>query len=183
MRAKRPHVLITESNKSEQPDSNHDKLFIDVSKQSDELFQYQGNTSSDDQYKNQQLDTETVSQQGLYNMPSADVEQTFHAEMPPVIPTSTTISQRNLYNMPQQYSFNNAFQPVFTASKYGTTSNIKFQYAAAAWRTKTNLSSYLLPSNHGRFQCVCDICCSSKFQCRQPLFYEQRNTFFYDLQT
>ena len=81
MRAKRPHVLITESNKSEQPDSNHDKLFIDVSKQSDELFQYQGNTSSDDQYKNQQLDTETVSQQGLYNML-------------------------------QQYSFNNAFQPV-----------------------------------------------------------------------
>ena len=73
MRAKRPHVLITESNKSEQPDSNHDKLFIDVSKQSDELFQYQGNTSSDDQYKNQQLDTETVSQQGLYNMSSADV--------------------------------------------------------------------------------------------------------------
>ena len=70
-----------------------------------------------------------------------------------------------------------------TASKYGTTSNIKFQYAAAAWRTKTNLSSYLLSSNHGRFQCVCDICCSSKFQCRQPLFYEQRNTFFYDLQT
>ena len=60
MRAKRPHVLITESNKSEQPDSNHDKLFIDVSKQSDELFQYQGNTSSDDQYKNQQLDTETI---------------------------------------------------------------------------------------------------------------------------
>ena len=64
MRAKRTHVVITESNKSEQPDSNHDKLFIDVSKQSDELFQYQGNTSSDDQYKNQQLDTETVSQQG-----------------------------------------------------------------------------------------------------------------------
>lgn len=31
MRAKRPHVVITESNKSEQPDSNHD-----------ELFQYQG---------------------------------------------------------------------------------------------------------------------------------------------
>ena len=49
MRAKRSHVLITESKKSEQPDSNHDKLFIDVSKQSDELFQYQGNTSSDDQ--------------------------------------------------------------------------------------------------------------------------------------
>ena len=44
MRAKRTHVVITESNKSEQPDSNHDKLFIDVSKQSDELFQYQGNT-------------------------------------------------------------------------------------------------------------------------------------------
>ena len=32
MRAKRSHVLITESKKSEQPDSNHDKLFIDVSK-------------------------------------------------------------------------------------------------------------------------------------------------------
>ena len=73
MRAKRTHVVITESNKSEQPDSNHDKLFIDVSKQSDELFQYQGNTSSDDQYKNQQLDTETVSQQGLYSVPSADM--------------------------------------------------------------------------------------------------------------
>ena len=112
MRAKRPHVLITESNKSEQPDSNHDKLFIDVSKQSDELFQYQGNTSSDDQYKNQQLDTETVSQQGLYSVPSADMEQTFQTGMPPAIPTSTTIPQQNLYNMPQQYSFNNAFQPV-----------------------------------------------------------------------
>ena len=30
MRAKRTHVLIMESNKSEQPDSNHDKLFIDT---------------------------------------------------------------------------------------------------------------------------------------------------------
>ena len=169
MRAKRTHVVITESNKSEQPDSNHDKLFIDVSKQSDELFQYQGNTSSDDQYKNQQLDTETVSQQGLYSVPSADMEQTFQTGMPPAIPTSTFIQQR--------------ISTCVTASKYGTTSNIKFQYAAAAWRTKTNLSSYLLSSNHGRFQCVCDICCSSKFQCRQPLFYEQRNTFFYDLQT
>ena len=104
MCAKRTHVVITESNKSEQPDSNHDKLFIDVSKQSDELFQYQGNTSSDDQYKNQQLDTETVSQQGLYSVPSADMEQTFQTGMPPAIPTSTT--------MPQQYSFNNAFQTV-----------------------------------------------------------------------
>lgn len=112
MRAKRPHVLITDLNKSEQPDSNHDKLFIYVPEQSDELFQYQGNTPSDNQYKNQQPDTETVSQQGLYNMPSADVEQTFQAGMPPAIPTSTTIPQQNLYNMPQRYSFNNAFQPV-----------------------------------------------------------------------
>ena len=39
MHAKRSHVLITESNKSEQPDSNHDKLFIYVPEQSDELFQ------------------------------------------------------------------------------------------------------------------------------------------------
>lgn len=84
--------------------TTHDKLFIDVSKQSDELFQYQGNTSSDDQYKNQQLDTETVSQQGSYSMPPADIEQVFQTEIPPVIPTSTT--------MPQQYSFNNAFQTV-----------------------------------------------------------------------
>lgn len=75
-------------------------------------FNIMGNTSSDDQYKNQQLDTETVSQQGLYSVPSADMEQTFQTGMPPAIPTSTTIPQQNLYNMPQQYSFNNAFQPV-----------------------------------------------------------------------
>ena len=75
-------------------------------------FNIRGNTSSDDQYKNQQLDTETVSQQGLYSVPSADMEQTFQTGMPPAIPTSTTIPQQNLYNMPQQYSFNNAFQPV-----------------------------------------------------------------------
>ena len=105
MRAKRTHVLIMESNKSEQPDSNHDKLFIDVSKQSDELFQYQGNTSSDDQYKNQQLDTETVSQQGLYSVPSADMEQTFQTGIPPAIPTSTTIPQQNLYNMLSYHYF------------------------------------------------------------------------------
>ena len=53
----------------------------------------------------------------------------------------------------------------------------KFLFIAKLTGHKTIVVVYFLKST------VCDICCSSKFQCRQPLFYEQRNTFFYDLQT
>ena len=155
MSAEKPHIIITDSNGQEQSDSYQNNIFENVSEQQEKLFCRV--TSSDNQPKNQQPNVEAIPQQEMqYQECNENMQDPYSSPVSPSV-----MPQQGLYDTPQTVSApQNIVQPAMSNSNT----------LQAARRTETNISSYLLSSRDGRLQCVFNVHCSGKCQCRQPFF-------------